>query len=172
VQRRKKDADIATGRHVDVVGVKVDMETNQPIVLLKETGAERHLAIWVGQMEATAIALGQQGMVPKAPLTHDLMRDIFKVLGVRLTAAHIRALEDGVFHSYLTFSNGKEVRARPSDSIALALRTGAPIYVRDEILEECGVLPDEPVSPEQPPTLAHPVELPAEETPGGAPEPL
>jgi len=147
--RRKKDADRAAGRQVAVVGVRVEMPTNQPIVLLNENGGDRYLPIWIGPMEATAIAFVQQGMVPQAPLTHDLMRDMLEVLGVRLTAATVRDLVDGMFYSYLIFSNGREVRARPSDSIALALRTGAPIYVRNEILDECGVvLPDEPVSPE------------------------
>src|SRR5215468_8773843 len=123
---------------MEVVGVRVESDTNNPIVLLKELDGERYLPIWIGPNEATAIAFAQQGLVPRLPLTHDLMRDIMEVLGVRRTAADIRELQDGLFFCYLTFSDGKEIRARPSDSIARALRTGAPIDVRDEILEDCG----------------------------------
>jgi uncharacterized protein len=129
---------------MEVVGVRVEMPTNQPIVLLKETQGERYLPIWIGPMEATAIAYAQQGLVPVRPLTHDLMRDILEVLDVQLRTVNITALRNGTFFADLIFSNGKEVSARPSDSIALALRTGATIFAADEILEEAGIaIPDE-----------------------------
>ena len=131
-------------KEMEVVGVRVEMPTNQPIVLLKETGGERYLPIWIGPMEATAIAFAQQGMVPARPLTHDLMRDILQALNVELKQVNITALRDGIFYADLVFSNGAEVSARPSDSIALALRTGATIFASDEILDEAGVaIPDE-----------------------------
>jgi bifunctional DNase/RNase len=121
---------------MEVVGVRVEMPTNQPIVLLKETQGDRYLPIWIGPVEATAIAFAQQGMVPARPLTHDLFRDVLEALEVQLQTVNITALRD--------FSNGKEVSARPSDSIALALRTGAAIYASDEVLDEAGVaIPDE-----------------------------
>ena len=95
-------------------------------------------------MEATAIAFAQQGMVPARPLTHDLFRDVLEALGVQLTTVNITALRDGIFFADLIFSNGKEASARPSDSIALALRTGASIFAAEEILDEAGVaIPDE-----------------------------
>jgi bifunctional DNase/RNase len=120
------------------------MPTNQPIVLLKETQGERYLPIWIGPMEATAIAYAQQGLVPVRPLTHDLLRDILEALGVQLRTVNITALRNGTFFADLIFSNGKEVSARPSDSIALALRTGATIFAADEIMEEAGIsIPDE-----------------------------
>jgi bifunctional DNase/RNase len=129
---------------MEVVGVRVEMPTNQPIVLLKETQGERYLPIWIGPMEATAIAYAQQGLVPVRPLTHDLMRDILEALDVQLRTVNITALRNGTFYADLIFSNGKEVSARPSDSIALALRTGATIFAADEILEEAGIaIPDE-----------------------------
>jgi bifunctional DNase/RNase len=129
---------------MEVVGVRVEMPSNQPIVLLKERDGERFLPIWIGPMEATAIAFAQQGMVPQRPLTHDLMRDVLEVLDVRLTTVNITALRDGIYFADLVFSNGKEVSARPSDSIALALRTGATIFASDDILDEAGVpIPDE-----------------------------
>ncbi len=107
---------------MEVVGVRVEMPTNNPIVLLKETDGERYLPIWIGPNEATAIAFAQQGMVPQRPLTHDLMRDVLEALEIRLTTVNITALRDGIFFADLIFSNGREVSARPSDSIALALR--------------------------------------------------
>ena len=131
-------------KKMEVVGVRVEMPTNQPIVLLKEVEGERYLPIWIGPVEATAIAFAQQGMVPARPLTHDLFRDVLEALGVQLTTVNITALRDGIFFADLIFSNGKEVSARPSDSIALALRTGASIFAAEEILDEAGVaIPDE-----------------------------
>jgi uncharacterized protein len=131
-------------RQMEVVGVRVEMPTNQPIVLLKETQGERYLPIWIGPMEATAIAYAQQGLVPVRPLTHDLLRDILEALDVQLRTVNITALRNGTFFADLIFSNGKEVSARPSDSIALALRTGATIFAAEEIREEAGIaIPDE-----------------------------
>jgi bifunctional DNase/RNase len=131
-------------RQMEVVGVRVEMPTNQPIVLLKETQGERYLPIWIGPMEATAIAYAQQGLVPVRPLTHDLLRDILEALDVQLRTVNITALRNGTFFADLIFSNGKEVSARPSDSIALALRTGATIFAAEEILAEAGIaIPDE-----------------------------
>ena len=81
-------------RQMEVVGVRVEMPTNQPIVLLKETQGERYLPIWIGPMEATAIAYAQQGLVPVRPLTHDLLRDILEALDVQLThGEHHRAAQ-------------------------------------------------------------------------------
>ena len=130
---------------MEVVGVRVEMPTNQPIVLLKETQGDRYLPIWIGPVEATAIAFAQQGMVPARPLTHDLFRDVLEAMEVQLQTVNITALRDGIFFADLIFSNGKEVSARPSDSIALALRTGAEIYASEEVLDEAGVaIPEEP----------------------------
>lgn len=129
---------------MEVVGVRVEMPSNQPIVLLKETGGERYLPIWIGAVEATAIAFAQQGVVPARPLTHDLMKDVVEALGVQLNTVNVTALRDGIFFADLVFSNGVEVSARPSDSIALALRAGADIYASEEVLDEAGVpIPDE-----------------------------
>lgn len=129
---------------LDVVGVRVEMPSNQPIVLLRETGGERYLPIWIGAVEATAIAFAQQGVVPPRPLTHDLLRDVLSALGRELRQVRITDLDDGVFFATLVFDDGTEVGARPSDAIALALRTGAPIVGADAVLDEAGiVIPDE-----------------------------
>jgi bifunctional DNase/RNase len=136
--------DGAVVRQMEVIGVRVEMPSNSPIVLLKEAQGDRYLPIWIGAVEATAIAFAQQGMVSLRPLTHDLFRDVLEVLNVQLRTVNITALRDGIFYADLVFSNGAEVSARPSDSIALALRTGAQIFASEEILEEAGVpIPDE-----------------------------
>ncbi len=131
-------------RQMDVVGVRVEMPSNQPIVLLREIEGERYLPIWIGAVEATAIAFAQQGVVPARPLTHDLLRDVLEALGRRLEAVRITELSDGVFYALLVFDGGVEVSARPSDAIALALRTGTTIHCADSVLEEAGIaVPDE-----------------------------
>lgn len=129
---------------LEVVGVRVEMPSNNPIVLLREPVSGRYLPIWVGAVEATAIAYAQQGVVPPRPLTHDLMRDILGALGVTVSEVRITALEDGVFYAVIAFSNGTEVSARPSDAIALALRVEAPIRGATEVMDAAGIdIPDE-----------------------------
>ena len=129
---------------VEVVGVRVEMPSNQPIVLLRETEGERYLPIWIGAVEATAIAFAQEGVVPPRPLTHDLMRDLVEATGNELTEIQITEIRDGVFYATLVLASGVEVAARPSDSIALALRTGARIVCAEEVLAEVGIaVPDE-----------------------------
>ena len=135
---------MASVNELDVVGVRVEMPSNQPIVLLKEADGERYLPIWIGAVEATAIAFAQQGVVPPRPLTHDLIRDLLKAAGQELAQVRITSLQDGVFYAELVFTSGLEVSARPSDAIAIALRTGSPIFGAEEVLEEAGIsIPDE-----------------------------
>ena len=135
---------------LEVVGVRVEMPSNNPIVLLREPVSGRYLPIWVGAVEATAIAYAQQGVVPPRPLTHDLMRDILGALGVAVSEVRITALEDGVFYAVIAFSNGTEVSARPSDAIALALRVQAPIRGATEVMDAAGIeIPDEEPAPDE-----------------------
>ena len=131
-------------REVDVVGVRVEMPSNQPIVLLREVAGDRYLPIWIGAVEATAIAFAQQGVVPPRPLTHDLLKDLLGATGQELSEVRITEMRDGVFYALLVLSSGAEVSARPSDSIALALRTGSRIVCSDEVLDEAGLeVPEE-----------------------------
>lgn len=124
------------------------MPSNNPIVLLRERDGGRYLPIWVGAVEATAIAYAQQGIVPPRPLTHDLLRDILAALGVTLQEVRITSLEDGVFYAVLAFSDGTEVSSRPSDAIALALRVDAPIRGADEVMDAAGIdIPDDEPAP-------------------------
>lgn len=129
---------------VEVVGVRVEMPSNQPIVLLKEVDGIRYLPIWVGATEATAIAFAQQGLTPPRPLTHDLMKNIIGELGSKVESVQVTHLSDGVFYSKIMMEKGVEVSARPSDAIALALRTGALIYATEDLFQAAGIeIPDQ-----------------------------
>ena len=133
---------------MQVVGVRIEMPSNQPIVLLKEIDGVRFLPIWVGAVEATAIAFAQQGVTPPRPLTHDLMQDIVESLDATLTAIQVTAIEDGVFMASLLIRDqeGKaiSVSARPSDAIALALRTHSNILTDSDLLDSVGIeIPDD-----------------------------
>ena len=124
---------------MDVVGVRMEVPSNTPIVLLREAEGVRYLPIWVGPVEATAIAYAQQGVMPQRPLTHDLFRDTLEAVGADLAEIRITDLRDGVFYALLVFASGVEVSARPSDAIALALRAQVPITAADEVLDEAGI---------------------------------
>jgi len=131
-------------REVEVVGVRVEMPSNQPIVLLKEVDGIRYLPIWVGATEATAIAFAQQGLVPPRPLTHDLMKNIVESLGSKIDSVQVTHLSDGVFYSKILMDQGVEVSARPSDAIALALRTGASIFATEDLFKAAVIeIPDQ-----------------------------
>ncbi len=130
---------------VDVLGVRVEMPTNQPIVLLRERDGDRYLPIWIGAAEATAIAYAQQGVLPPRPLTHDLLKNVIEGLGHTVTQIRIVELKDKVFYAVLVVDGKTEISARPSDAIALALRTSTEILVAESVLDEAGVAltPDE-----------------------------
>lgn len=126
-------------REVEVVGVRVEMPTNQPLVLLRELEGSRYLPIWIGAVEASAIAYAQQGTETARPLTHELMQRVVEALGDELDEVRIVDVHDGVFFASLVFASGAEVEARPSDSIALALRSGARIVCTEDVLDEAGI---------------------------------
>jgi bifunctional DNase/RNase len=143
--RRTKDREANRVHELTVVGVRVELPTNQPIVLLKESAGDRYLPIWIGAVEATAIAFALQNVVTARPMTHDLMKDLLDGLGVGVRAVQIVDLQDGIYYANLVLDNGVEVSARPSDSIALALRTGATIFADESVLAEAGI----PIADEQ-----------------------
>ncbi len=129
---------------LSVVGVRVELPSQQPIVLLKEVDGDRYLPIWIGAVEATAIAFAQQGVVTARPMTHDLMRDLLKAFDRTLQTVTITELREGVFYAELGFEGGVTVSARPSDAIALAIRSGAVIRSKQAVLDEAGIaIPDE-----------------------------
>jgi bifunctional DNase/RNase len=136
--------DAAGTTELSVVGVRVELPSQQPIVLLKEVDGDRYLPIWIGAVEATAIAFAQQGVVTARPMTHDLLRDLLEALDRPLRGVTITDLRDGVFFAELHFDEGVVVSARPSDAIALAMRTGATLRGSRVVLDEAGIaIPDE-----------------------------
>ena len=129
---------------LSVVGVRVELPSQQPIVLLKEVEGDRYLPIWIGAVEATAIAFAQQGVVTARPMTHDLLRDVLQAFERPLQTVTITELREGVFYAELGFEGGVTVSARPSDAIALAMRSGATIRGEEAVLAEAGIaIPDE-----------------------------
>ena len=126
-------------KRLEVIGVRVEMPSSQPIVLLRETGGDRYLPICIGAVEATSIAFAQQGVLPPRPLTHDLLKDLLLAVGSNLEQVEISEIKDGVFYATLKLANGVELSARPSDAIALALRTGSPIFGGEALLDEVGI---------------------------------
>jgi bifunctional DNase/RNase len=129
---------------VEVIGVRVEMPSNQPIVLLKEIDGLRYLPIWLGSAEATAIAFVQQQVKPPRPLTHDLFNSVLETFDIDLESVYLTKLEDGIFYAQLNFAGSKFVSARPSDAIALALRSNSPIMASLTLLDEAGIeIPDQ-----------------------------
>ncbi|MCU6479160.1 bifunctional DNase/RNase [Arthrobacter silviterrae] len=125
---------------VEIVGVRIEMPSNQPLVLLKERLGERHIPIWIGASEATAIALAEQGVVPPRPLTHDLLCGVVLALGHRIVRANLTKVEDGVFYAELVFDDGTTVGSRASDAIAVAQRADCGIWASEALVEEAGVI--------------------------------
>ena len=138
---------------VRIASLAVDPRSNQPVLLLKplneEPGTGRLLPIWIGQPEATSILLALEGTEMPRPLTHDLMKGLLDALGSDLERVEITRVDEGTFYATLTLRTDTDtliVDARPSDSIALAIRMGAPIFVAEEVLSAAAV-PDETGQP-------------------------
>ena len=128
-----------------VESVRVHQLSSQHVVLLREVGGERLLPIWIGPWEANAIAMRLQDVTPERPLTHDLFASTLERLGVRIDRIVVVDLADDTFRARLDLRvNGRriEVDARPSDAIALAIRSGAAIFAAAAVLERAGVIPE------------------------------
>jgi len=133
---------VSYGIPLELVGVRIELPTNQPIVLLRETGGVRYLPIWIGATEATAIAFALEGVEPQRPLTHDLLRDVSAGLGATVDRVVVNDLREGIYYADLVMTRGEEeivISARPSDAIALAARTDASLFASEQVLEEAGV---------------------------------
>ena len=127
---------------MSLVGVRVELPSNQPIVLLKEKEGERYLPIWIGAVEATAIAFALQGIETPRPMTHDLMRDMLGELNVNVERIVISDLVDQTFYATIKMvsaAGSLDVSSRPSDAIALAVRLNTPIYASAEVLDQAGI---------------------------------
>src|SRR5947208_13003770 len=128
---------------LNLVGVRVELPSNQPIVLLREKEGERYLAIWIGAMDATAIAFALQGIVTQRPMTHDLLKNVLEEIQVHVERIVITELREGTFYAVIHMSrNGSryEVSSRPSDAIALAVRVNVPIFASEEVLSEASIM--------------------------------
>ena len=130
---------------MELVGVRVEMPSSSPIALLREVGGNRLLPIFIGAPEATAIAFAIEEVVTPRPMTHDLFREVLDDLGVSLEKITVTELRDGVFHAELEL-NGRDgvhtISSRPSDAIALAARTGSPIFATEAVLTDAGYIED------------------------------
>jgi bifunctional DNase/RNase len=130
---------------LSLIGVRVEVPTNQPIVLLREDDGTRFLPIFIGSPEATAIVYALQGMETPRPMTHDLFKTVLDGMAVKLERVEITALQDGTFYAEIEFDRDgtkSRISSRPSDAIALAVRFGAevPIFADEAVLDEAGVL--------------------------------
>jgi hypothetical protein len=127
---------------LELVGVRVELPHNQPIVLLKEQTGFRFLPIWIGAPEATSIAFALQGVAMPRPLTHDLLRNVLADLSVGVERIVVTELREGTFYAEIELvHNGKTVKvsSRPSDAIALAVRATVPIFADEAVLAEAGI---------------------------------
>ena len=125
-----------------VGGLVLDPNTQAPVVVLKDEEGEVHLPIWIGIAEATSIASAIKELDMARPLTHDLMSSIFEELGVRVQRVVITELKDSTYYAELIVASGDKVMifdSRPSDAIALALRSSAPIFVAKQVLEQAQI---------------------------------
>lgn len=127
---------------MELVGVRLELPTKTPILLLRETGGTRYLPIWIGTNEATAIALALEGVEPQRPLTHDLLKLVTEALGAAIDRVVVTELNNGTFFAELVMTRGEEVvtvSSRPSDAIALAARTSSPVFAARQVLDDVGV---------------------------------
>ena len=135
-----------------VESVRVHMLSSRHVVILKETDRERYLPIWIGPWEASAIAMKLQGLTPERPLTHDLFAATLDELGIRIDRVVISALAEETYHARLFFElDGKtvEVDSRPSDALALAVRSGVRIYAAEAVLDQAGLGADSGIDSEE-----------------------
>jgi len=127
---------------MELIGVRVEMPTNAPMVLLRERAGEgRTVPIYIGAPEATAIALALDGVDTPRPMTHDLLRDILEELAADVERIVVTDLHDKTFFAEIHLRHGGEahiISSRPSDAIALAARTGTPIFVETSVIDDVG----------------------------------
>jgi len=126
-------------RQVDVVGVRLELPSNQPVLILRDQQASRYLPLWIGTAEATAISLALEGVDSPRPLTHDLLSNVIEQLGGQVTSVAVNELVDGTFYATINFLNHDSISARPSDAVALAIRNGVPVFVEQEVMDFAGM---------------------------------
>lgn len=131
---------------VTIHSLGMDEHMRQPVVILREEGGRRVLPIWIGQPEATAILLAVQGVHPPRPLTHDLLMGVIEAAGYLIDRVEVTRVEEGTFFAALILRTEDRViaiDARPSDSLALAVRARCPVFVAEDVLRVAGLIPDD-----------------------------
>jgi bifunctional DNase/RNase len=144
-----------------VESVRVHMLSNRHVVILKETDRDRYLPIWIGQWEASAIAMKLQGLTPERPLTHDLFAASLEAIGARVDRVVVVEMAEETYHARLVLATGErliEVDARPSDALALAVRTGARIFATVELMDQAGLGEGSPGLADETSDTDHPLE--------------
>jgi len=129
-------------QEVSIYGVSFDMVGKQPIVLLKTLDGNKFLPIWIGHPEAAAILVKLQGSPTPRPMTHDLVADMLGEMNAQVTKIAVTELRESTFYAVITLHvNGSEidVDSRPSDALALAVRTSAPIFVADQVIDDSAI---------------------------------
>ncbi len=129
-----------------IQAIALDPVSNSPVMILKEEEGERVLPIWIGLLEATAIATKLENIQFSRPMTHDLMINILDHLGIKIPRIEVCDLKDNTYYALITLNiDGREVQidARPSDAVAIAIRTGAEIWVHEEVLQKSKALEEE-----------------------------
>jgi hypothetical protein len=131
---------------VSIDSVRASLLSQHRVVVLKEEGLERYLAIWIGPYEADAITIKLQGVEVARPLTHDLLQQAITKLGATVSHILVNDLHDDTFYARVVMDRDGErieLDSRPSDAICLAVRTESPIFVSESVMERAGVVPDE-----------------------------
>ena len=124
---------------VYVHAITIDPDTNSPIMILKETGGDRTLPIWIGLLEATAIATEMEKIEFSRPMTHDFLMNILNATGIEVTKVEVSTIKDNTYYAFVTLKHGDKeakVDARPSDAVAIALRAGVQIFVDESVIEQ------------------------------------
>lgn len=143
-------------REVRLSAVQVDLQSNNPVILLQEKNGERSLPIFIGAPEATAIAFALQRVAVPRPMTHDLMKELIEALGATVVRVVVTEVQHDTYFAEIHLEmKGRAVRvsSRPSDAIALATRTRSPLFVEDELMDLAGVVIQE--EPEESEELVH-----------------
>jgi bifunctional DNase/RNase len=152
---------------VVIDSIRVSLMSQQRIVILREKNAERYLPIWIGIYEAESITIALQEVEVARPLTHDLVKNIFKELNARILRVEVIALRDDTFYGNIVIDlNGQtlNIDSRPSDAVALAVRAHVPILVAASVMETAGIIPEEDLQDnEQPAPLARRESAPKEQ---------
>ncbi|MEW6776644.1 MAG: bifunctional nuclease family protein [Bdellovibrionota bacterium] len=159
-------------REAEIAALTLDPSTNSPVVVLREKGGADQIPIWIGFVEASAIAMELERIKVARPLTHDLLKNVITTLESQLVSIEVSDLKDNTYFAKLQLNrqgNAIEVDSRPSDAIALAVRFGAPIFINEKVFEASSRRADEePIAAE----AGDESDLPAERVPQGGEDPL